>query len=139
MSDRRQFIVSDKDSAYKLTRFIEVSLPAKLRVTVEPYRARRRVAQNNLWWLWISILARHLKESTGEIWAKDDLHEALKVKLLGQRAIELGGEVVSVTRSTAALTVVEFSDLLNDLDHYCQERWNLTLPHPEDLYGEAHG
>lgn len=140
MTDKRQYVVSDEESAAKVARFITKSLPAKLRVVIEPYRTRRSLAQNALAHLWTACLARHLLETTGQQWAHDDLWEAVKRRTLAPRIIaDLETGEPREVYETKTLKVTEFSDWLYAVEAYCLQRWHLQLPHPEDLYDESLG
>ncbi len=99
-------------------------------VTVEPYKTRRSLNQNALYWRWLSILA----EETGH--DNDDLHEFFKAKFLEPRTVDLHGEEIAV-RSTAKLAADEFKLYLDKVYAFVTSELGILLPLPEEQHVRA--
>jgi len=106
---------------------------------VRPYRKRRSLAQNRLYWWWLKKIADHINASQGTTFSDEDLHEWLKRRFLGAEVVELQGERVEVRKSTRKLSTQQMTEYLEQIDWYCTEHLQLILPHPEELYWEAMG
>lgn len=137
--DKRVFVVGDVEGQERVARFLS-KCKTKLRITIQPYRPNRSLSQNALAHLWVSVLRKHLLDSTGQAWSHDDLWEAVKRKVLSPRIVpDLDTGEAREVYETRNLSVTEFSDFLRGIEVYCHEKWQLVLPHPEDLYDEAQG
>ena len=108
-------------------------------VTIKPYKKQRSVSQNCLLWLWYGNILRHIYESKGELYSPDDIHEWMKIPRLQPELVSIEGEAVRVRKSTKKLNTKEFTEYLENIDHYCGANWGLQLPHPDDLFHEAMG
>ena len=138
MPAARTFRLASGDDIGGLVRFLSAG-PYPWRVEVSAWKPRRSLAMNRLYHFWVDTLRSFLLDHYGQEWTHEDLHEALKVRLLKPRVVELDGHPVVITASTASLTVSEFADLLTDFERYAERTWELVLPQPADLYGEALG
>ena len=139
--NKRLFMVRPYDlgDIERLTRFV-TRTKVKLRVVVEPYKPNRSLVQNALAHLWVSALAKHIFDTTGQQWPHDDLWEAVKRKTLSPKVVpNLDTSGTVLVYETRNLKVTEFTDWLRAIEAYCLEKWHLQLPHPEDLYDEAQG
>ena len=139
--NKRLFMVrpGDADDAERVSRFVSRT-KVKVRVVVELYKPNRSLVQNALAHLWVSVLAKHIFDTTGQLWAHDDLWEAVKRKTLAPKVVpNLDTSGVVMVYETRNLKVSEFTDWLRAIEAYCLEKWHLQLPHPEDLYDEAQG
>ncbi len=109
-------------------------------VIIKPWRKKRSLAQNRLYWMWLRELRDHIEQATGQHYSDDDLHDYFREKFLDRRVVELGGDVVQVRKSTTRLTVAQFTEYLERIERYCltelAEPLYLTRP---DIYDEAMG
>jgi len=134
---KRTFIIrNDIDRERLLANIRNGDLSRPWKVDVSFYKKRRSLAQNALLWMWMHEIREHIRDSTGKAYSDDELHEWFKDRYLPTKVVELNGKAVTVRKSTAALTTMEFSDYLNVIDAYCADELHLQLTHPE-LYGEA--
>ena len=108
-----------------------------LTVEIKPYRKGRSAAQNRLYFKWLGEIADHIEASTGERYSTDDLHEFFRDLYLPQKVIDLAGEVRKARKSSAKLTVAEFSEYLERIEHYATDSLFCRLTHPEDIYWQA--
>ena len=141
MNDRRitYLLASDHLTAQALATIRELPRDGSWQVVVAPYRRNRSLAQNRLYWLWLKVIADHVFETTGQQVSDEDMHEWFKARFLGTRIVEVNGEAVRAAKSTRTLSVAEFSQYLERIDHFAAEHLGLTLPHPQDMYPEAMG
>ena len=92
-------------------------------VTIEPYKERRTLNQNALYWKWVGIIA----QDTGN--DPDAVHEALKQRFLVPVVITFMGDKIPY-RSTARLNTGEMSNYM-DRVHALASEMGIVLPLPE--------
>lgn len=127
----------------------------KFVVTISMASERRSLAQNSLYWVWVTFIAGE------EGLTKNEVHQRLKAEILSrifQRDFEWFNSLVVNLRdvykvdkvkgkqmydgvcqliSTKMCSVDQFSEYLDDIEKDCQSR-GMVLPHPEDLYDLSH-
>lgn len=106
-----------------------------LKITISEYELTRSNAQNRLLFgVWYKEIVLHLSEHYGIKCSPAALHEDL-IQRLGYYKVETGlnGDVI-VREKTSKMGVKRFTKLLNDLEQYALENWQLRLSHPDDLY-----
>ena len=110
-------------------------------VVISQYAAKRSLAQNSLYWLWITEISLSAYYSGSQVLHEPKVwHSFFAERFLGREAIELpDGVIIDETRSTTDLSTKEFSQYLTDVELFCGAEMDLQLPHPEDLYNEAFG
>lgn len=111
------------DHACAVLQGLDLSKPWAL--DVKKYVKRRSLNQNALYWKWVGIMA------AGTGYSSDDLHEALKAKILPARQIRIAGEPVLV-RSTAKLSTQEMTDYMEQVAVFAATHLGINLPHPQD-------
>lgn len=106
-------------------------------IELKPYKRRRSLDQNALYWLWMTELSKYLKARGRKFASQEWCHEAMKHSFLGYRRTERvdvkTGEVQTreELRSTTKLST-------GDMTHYLQqvEAWaagiGCLLPVPDD-------
>lgn len=101
----------------------------RIEITIEKVSSRRSKQQNRLWWLYIKIISDEIGYN------KDELHEIAKFKFLKKEAvIEQTGEIMEYIGSTAKLNKSDFAELVNNLQRWAAETFNIVLPDPEDQF-----
>lgn len=91
----------------------------------------RRLRNQNAWY-WVQIVpdvARHLSEATGRTIKPEQAHELLKRVFLGVIETPLG----PVPRSSATLTIEQFSDYCTQIQAYAASEWGLNIPGPNEV------
>lgn len=97
-------------------------------VTIEPYQRVRSVAQNALYWAWVTIIA----DEVGYL-DKDDVHEELAARFLPAISyLGLDGAARIRRQSTSDISVVDFADYLGKVEAFAGSDLGITLPHPDD-------
>jgi hypothetical protein len=136
MTARREYIVRDDAiRANAIADLMARDLKRPVRVTVEPYRKRRSLAQNRLMWMYLTLVAEAVSEHTGH--EPEDVHEFFKARFCPAKAHELVGEWVE-SKSTATLNTVEMTEYLDRIYRFSVERLGLILPTP-GLFEEHRG
>ena len=110
-------------------------------LTVGPRTSTRSLAQNKLYWKWLTVIARQMYLSGEQpLHDTEAWHLWFQRRLLGyETAILPDGEQVTILRSTTKLTTKEFYDYLEDIELFVGAESGIELPQPEDLYNEAMG
>jgi len=120
-----------------IRRALRTWLPAGKPVEVEirPFRRQRSKAQNRLFHAWMQEIARFYADHHGDWYSPEVWKEFMKRKFLGEKVVELAGEeIVVATRGTSDLTVDEFAEMLDRIDHWCGENLGLVLPQVADYH-----
>ena len=92
---------------------------------VKRYVKRRSLSANNLYWLWLAVIA----DDTGE--GIDALHEAFKQMFLIPRIVTIGDKEISVY-STKWLNTAQFSEYMERVSAEAAGI-GIMLPSPDDL------
>jgi len=103
-------------------------------VTVEPYRKKRTLSQNALYWKWVNEVVGYVREATGM--DADEIHEFLKAKFLPPRVIEINGQVAEY-RTTTKLSTAEMTAFMDAVYVWATSELGLLLPLPVELGREA--
>ena len=100
-------------------------------VTIKPYRKRRSLSQNALYWKWLEEVVAEVSNYTGH--AKDEIHAFFKEKFCPAQTIEINGEIV-VHRTTTRLTPAEMKEYMDQVYAFATTELGLVLPLPEEAY-----
>jgi len=114
-------IDNEERRARALAVLSKVPLAPVLQVTIEEYDPTRSGQQNRRYWL----LLRAISGNTGH--DVDEIHELLKMKFLGKRAIEIAGERAVVSPSTRKLKVKEFKEYMDKVEGWAIENLGVWL------------
>ena len=109
------------------------------KITVEEYKENRSLAQNRLLWVWMKEVSEQHHASGGKLVSDEIWHEYFKELLLPAQVVELRGQFIKQRKSTRKLNTKEFTQYLENIDHYCGSELEVQLPHPEDIYYSAMG
>ncbi len=128
---REPYIIRDetgRDRIRDLVGGLDMSKPWS--IIVEPYRKKRSLSQNALYWRWIGLVA----QETGN--ANDDVHEAFKAKFCPPRTIKMGDDERDI-RSTAKLTTADMQAYMDAVYAFVTTELGMLLPIPEELGRDA--
>ena len=124
---REPYLIRDEAMRQRVSNLIDgLDLSKPWSVTVEPYKKRRSLSANGLYWKWVSIIA----DGTGN--SDDDLHDALKDKFCPPREVQLGDDFRTI-RSTANLGTKDFKDYMDKVYAFATAELGILLPIPEEL------
>ncbi len=125
-------ITEDFHLVYAIPRLLEnrlreIGAGKKVRVDVVAWKKPRTAPQNAyLWAVVYPTIIRFIKDTTGQEFSAEDLHERYKRKYLGYEVCEIPGmEDIIRPRSSTDLDIVEFFDQL--VEHICREWAELGL------------
>ena len=124
--DKRTFIKALENAKIDKPVLVETSL----------YKPKRSLAINSLLWIWNGEIQKHIRDTQGQIYSSDDIHEYFVNLLLPRKAIEINGRERAIRAHTSKFTNKEMVDYLGLLEMYTAEHLNLILTHPED-YSKA--
>lgn len=122
-----RFILIDeyrRDKCIAAIRALNIAKPFV--VDVAAYVPKRSNAQNRLYWSWINLIARDYG------WRAEELHEVFKQKFIGYVDAEVFNEKVSIVKSTTRLSTKEFTEYLEKIEQFANEKLGIQLPHPDD-------
>ncbi len=143
MQDTRRYILRDfsiRDSCKTYLDTIAIDSDKPLEVIVRPYKKKRSLAQNNLLWMWLGLIANYLGDEHGIGTTSEDLKEEFQERFIGLKTyLKSDGTVGQRLRGTSELNTAEFTEFLNRIDVYCGSELGLRLPHPDDIWCEAMG
>jgi len=127
------YIIKDEQRRSNCISYIaEMPINKAQSVEIKQYRKNRSKSQNRTLWMWYNTIGEHIGMTP------DDLHELLKVRILGTVEKEVDGKTLVYPRSTTKLTTKEFGEFLDGVQMLAVEL-NCVLPIPDDLqysYGE---
>lgn len=89
----------------------------------------RSLQSNSFYWSILDIIAKDI----GEI--REDLHDSIKLRVLGPRNICIRGEVIQIPKRSSDLTQEDFSKLIEAAQMLAMSL-NIILPLPP-YYGES--
>ena len=125
------FIAHDTISFYNITEFIDtLSRAKKWKITVEPYKERRSLSQNALYWVWVEKVAKECGDSVG--YTKNEMARIFKQMFLVPSVVTHGG-VDYPEYSTKGLSKAEMSEYMSHIDHFAVSEFGVYVPIPEEL------
>lgn len=128
---RQPIIVGNEDMRGRVQQLIAgLDLSKPWSVTVEPFKKKRSLSQNSLYWLWLNETVKIVSQETGN--DSDDLHEFFKRKFLAPTVIEINGETVQKW-TTTKLTTQEMTDFINKVYAWVTGELGILLPLPEEI------
>jgi len=106
-------------------------------VEIKEYKKNRSQEQNAYYWgAVLPTIQAYIRDSRGENYSTDDIHEWYRDEFLPKRTIVIKG-VTKVTRpSTAKLNTKKFADYLELVMHHCAENGIVIPPAQERVCNE---
>lgn len=127
----KKFILINEEARANVLHIINNTiLDGNTTIEVKKTTSLRSLAQNNLYRMWVTIIAEEVGHTHNEI------HELLSEKYLPVEATEVLGQVVEVRKSTTQLLVGEFSTFLSHVESFAAY-YDIKLPQPADQYDFA--
>ena len=102
-----------------------------LEVTHRPYKSKRSLDQNALYWKWLSVIKNHIYESTGDTFTEDDLHDYYREQFLPVIRKTINKTDIKRLTSTTKLKVADMSEYMQKIDERCITKMGLMLPTTE--------
>ena len=128
---KTQIIIRSHDLKSRAISLVDsLSLDELHEVIIRPYKSKRSLDQNNLYWSWVDKIRIHVADSTGNFFLGDEIHEWLKAKFLPVRVVEIEGVAVKCAATTTKLNTKEMSEYMEMIERFCGSEMGLFLPLP---------
>lgn len=113
-------------------RFLQQSMPTQgLRITWEPWKDKRSLNQNAMYWMWLTQMAEHFSRG-GKKFTQDDMHDLMRHQFLGYVERTVGNTPLQPQlASTTGLDTAQMHHYLTKVDAWAADHGCL-LPHPAD-------
>ena len=100
-------------------------------VEVAEFKRNRKKAQNA--YLWAAVyptIQQAIRDSRGEFYSTEEIHEWFRDKFLPNRVVTIKGESKAIRPSTTSLSPGEFWDYVDQIICFCAES-GIVIPEPE--------
>ncbi len=126
-------IIDSKEKRKKVAQEV-VRLPGSpvYSVEIKPYKKNRSLAQNRTMWMWYAVLAEHLNCES------EDIHEEMKVRVLGVERRTVLGQPLIIPKSTTDLDVEGMSRFMEAIQALAADM-DVVLPLPDDFHYAMYG
>lgn len=113
-------------------RFLKEHFPEKgLRIIWEEWRDQRSINANNLYWQWLTLMAKHFSKGDNQF-TKEDMHDLMRHRFLGYVDRKIGRtEIKQQLASTASLDTAQMYHYMCKVDAWAADH-GILLPRPED-------
>ncbi|MGL6351941.1 MAG: recombination protein NinB [Aeromonas sp.] len=120
------FIITSRERRAEAANYVS-RLPGTptMIVEIKPYKKSRSQAQNRLMWMWYGIIAKEVGCEP------EDLHEQMKVRVLGVEHRVINGQALSMPKSSTGLTTDEMTKFLEAIEVLAASL-SISLPKPQD-------
>lgn len=126
-------IIDSKEKRRQAAEYVARLLSSPVHsVEIKPYKRNRSQAQNRTMWMWYGTLADHLGCTA------EDVHEQMKIRVLGVEKKVVAGQALIMPRSTTDLDVDGMSRFMEAIEVLAAEL-EVTLPMPDDYKYARYG
>jgi len=133
-----KFIIYDNFSCELVSAYIDgLTCGKRWEVTISEAGSARSMAQNNLYWVWLTDISNQMSKDPNINVDKGHMHIFFKKKFLPYTVKTIGGILIENMTSTKKLGIKKFTEYLTEIEVYTLRR-GYTLPFP-DIYAEAMG
>lgn len=102
-----------------------------LEVIICPWKEKRSLDQNSLYWLWLGQMAKHFSKQ--QVFNAEDMHDLMRHQHLGYEDKQISKtKIVSQLKSTTKLSTKEMSEYMTKVEAWAADHGCL-LPRPEDM------
>jgi len=137
---KKNFTVSSNQEMTDLaTRMCNAEITKPLLIEVSVKKKNRSLAQNKLFHLHMSEIAKHYGETQGEFYPAAVWKKYYKDKFLPEITSEIKGKLVTTTKDTSDLKMDEFASLIESVIQDAAQELNCQVTLPQDMYAEAMG
>ncbi len=95
-------------------------------VKIELIKQKRSIAQNSLYWLWLTCIEQEGSNN------RDELSEYFKAKYLLPTEVTVRGETVLIRPSTTKLDTQQFTVYLEKIKQFALDELGVLLPEPSE-------
>lgn len=118
-------VVMDKDIEYVFSTLKN----GAYHITIKSASEKRSINQNNLFWMWCSLIERETGNS------KDVVYNHYAKKFL-PKPMQLGNHIEMSAENPKKITKERFTDFLRKVQADAAQEWGIQLPVPEDRFFE---
>jgi len=93
--------------------------------------SNKSVSQNNLFWMWMTEMAEHFASKGVEDSTKDQMHDLMCHKFLGNITVTVGKTEITRLKSLRDLDKGDMLHFMRQIDEWSADH-GLLLTHPED-------
>ncbi|WP_263079259.1 recombination protein NinB [Endozoicomonas sp. Mp262] len=132
--DSQKIVIATEAARRELIKVVnQVHLKKPVEFSYRPFKPKRSLSANALYWKWLSIIERKM---TGKC-TKEGYHLAFKHLFLGYEDVpDIGIEIPAQLKSTTKLNKTEFCEYMTRIDAWAVDA-GIRLPRPEDsVYDE---
>ena len=106
-------------------------------IELKPFRYKRSLDQNSLYWMWLGEMATHFTQGT-RVFTTDDMHDLMRHRFLGYTDERKVGNTVipSQLKTTTKLNVGDMHRYLEQIDAWACERGVLLTYPDHSAYAE---
>jgi hypothetical protein len=103
-------------------------------ITIEKRKNKRSNQQNAFYFgIVIGIMQLAFKETWGEFYSANEVHEALKAKYCFKEQInENTGEIIQIPISTTNFNTIEWEEYIDKIRAFAMEWFNVIIPIPNE-------
>lgn len=124
----RSFILRTAQDRGQATAYVaSLSTEPVMEVTIRPYKSKRSVEQNRMYW---GVWLKHISDHTGH--SPEELHEFFKQRFLHHEDLTVLGDEVQVYPSTTKLNTKQFTEYLDKVSLFAQQELGCYLPAMEE-------
>ena len=125
MTHRSSWIIGDNGvRANCMVAIAELDLTRPWSVEIKPYRKKRSLSQNAMYWAEVNRIVKAIADFTG--YDNDEVHDLLKKKFLTPTVIEIGGEVAE-RYTTTNLTTTGMSDYMERVRAFAATELGISM------------
>ena len=109
----------DKRAVIEFLQSFNIDEP--LQVEIKPYKPKRKLSQNNLYWSWLTTLAKHFSKKAPPYHA-EQMHDLMRHKFLGYENQIIGStEIKGQLISTASLESPAMSEYMTKIEAWAAD------------------
>ena len=125
-----KFIIENEKRRHAAITYLkQIDITKAIECYIKPYKKNRTRSQNSLMWQYYAIIGDFMGMPSA------DLHELMKVRVLGVEEKYVSGELIRRPKSTTGLSTKEMVEFIIAIEMLAVEL-NLVLERPDD-YGHA--
>lgn len=121
-----KYIIQDDERRQNAIDHIKLlNLTDPVEVHIKPYKKNRTKSQNDLIWMYYKVIGDFMGMTS------EDLHELMKVRILGVDEKTVDGQLIRTPKSSTKLSTKDMMDFISAIEMLAVEL-GLELPRPDD-------
>lgn len=128
----KTIINNDVEKLAFVEKMAQATIEKPILIETSLYKPKRSADINSLMWIWNGEIQKHIRDTQGQVYSTEDIHEFMINLLLPRSIVEINGKERAIRAHTSKFTNKEMVDYLNLLEMYCAEHLSLVLTHPDE-------